>query len=79
MESPRLLKCYSHYNEHRTDNYTRNATTENGVRNHGERFVDNHVGEEQSDEEQVTIFANGLDLSRIGLLLSVQKNVRLRS
>ena len=60
-----------HDDQHRTDDHTLHATSKDGVRNDGQGFVDDHVGDEESDEEEVAVLSNGLDLPRVLLLLPV--------
>lgn len=51
-----------HDDEDNGDDDTLHTTAEHRVCNDWERLVCDHVGEEQSDEEQMAIGADGLDL-----------------
>ena len=57
----------SHHDECRTDDDSLDATAEDGVRDDGQCLVGDHVREEQRDEEEMAVLADGLDL--VGVLL----------
>ncbi len=60
---------YAHDNEDCTDDNTLHATSENRSGNDGQRFVRDHISEQECHEKQVTVLANGLDLLGILFLL----------
>lgn len=60
-----------HDNKDCADDNALYASAENGVGDNGESFVDNHVGEQEGHQKEVTILADGLDLCSILLLLTV--------
>ena len=64
---------YSHYDEDSADNDALDAAAEDGVGNDGERLVDDHVRQQKSDEQQVSVFANRLDLVCVRLLVAGQR------
>lgn len=57
-------------NEHRGHDNTLHAAAEDRIGNDGERFIGDHVCEEERDEEEVAIFADGLDLVSVKFLLA---------
>ena len=56
-----------HHDECRTDDDSLDATAEDGVRDDGQCLVGDHVREQQRDEEEMAVLADGLDL--VGILL----------
>ena len=59
-----------HDDENRAGDDTLDAAAKNRVSDNGEGLVDNHVRQQQGDEQQVAILANGLDLVGVYLLFT---------
>jgi hypothetical protein len=56
--------------EDRADHDTLKPTTENGVRDHREGLVDDHVGKEEGHKKKVTVLPDVLDFLCIALLFA---------
>ena len=63
---------YSHYNKHSTGRYTYNATAKDRLGDDGEGFVDNHVGEQERDQEKVTVLADRENLLGVFTLFPIR-------
>lgn len=60
----------SHDNENRADDNALNASAENRVRYDRKRLVYDHICQEKGHQQQMSIFADGLDLGRVAFLLT---------
>ena len=60
-----------HDDEHGTDDDALDSSAQDWFRNDGQGLVDDHVGQEEGDEEKVSILANRDDLLGVLALLSV--------
>lgn len=54
-----------HDDKDSADDDTGHTAAEDGVRDDGQRLVHDHVREQQRDEEEVPVLADGFDLARI--------------
>jgi hypothetical protein len=66
-----VCKYDIHDDQNGRDDDTLYATTENGIGDNGEGLVNDHVGEEEGDEEEMAICTDGLDTVRVEALFSV--------
>ena len=62
-----------HNDEHGTDDDALDSSAQDWFRNDGQGLVDDHVGQEEGDEEKVSILANRDDLLDVLALLSVSR------
>lgn len=59
----------SHDNEHRADDDALHASAENRIGYDRKRLIHDHICQQKRHQEQMSVFADGLDLSRVELLL----------
>ena len=64
----------SHHDENCRHNDALKSAAQHGVRNDGERLVDDHVRQEKSYKQQMAIFSNRLDLVGVLSLVSIADN-----
>jgi hypothetical protein len=64
------VKRHAHDDKNCADDDTLSASSKDWGGYDRESFVDNHVGEEECHQEEVTILANGLYLVRVEALLA---------
>lgn len=62
---------HAHDDKNCADDDALEATAKDGVGDDRERLVDDHVGEEERDEEEMPVFADRLDLFGIFALFAV--------
>lgn len=66
---------YSHDNENSADNDTLNPAAKNRLGDNRQSLVDNHVGQQEGDKQEVAILANGQNLVGILFLLPTKREM----
>jgi hypothetical protein len=71
-----VLVIHSHDNENRTDYHALDASPEDGVRDDRQCFIDDHIGEKQSNKQEVPVLPDRLNLVRILSLVAISNCIR---
>jgi hypothetical protein len=72
-----LMGGHSHDDEDGADDNALNAASKDWVRNDGEGLVDNHVGEEEGNQKEVTVLADWFYFVGIFTLLTMVRLVHV--
>ncbi len=73
-----VLVIHSHDNENRTDYHALDSSPEDWGGDDRQCFIDNHVGEKQSNKQEMPVLPDRLDLIRILSLVAISNCIRVR-